>query len=93
MQKPREELAKLVKVTANVTAAWDGKSYDLSKGVNIALGVAEFWRDANSSVIFAIEEVASTPIPNRSIENPLEANDRGEAFAGLKRGRKPKEGE
>lgn len=83
----QEELARTVNVAANVTAMFGGKEYDLSKGVNVPYGMVYHWENSHKDVIFTYEDVKDTPLPPRDRENPLEENDRGEAFAGLKRRR------
>lgn len=90
--KTHEEMAKPVHVTAQLTAKWDGKEYDLRKGANVATGTVEHWQSVFPTVKFNIEEIPQTPIVAREIENPLEEHNRGTAFAGLKKGRKPQGG-
>lgn len=92
MQQPtREELAKIVHVTADVTARWDSVEYDLSKGVDIAYGVVEHWKGMYPNATFAIEEISETPIIPREILSPLGDTSHQEAFAGLKRRKKTSE--
>lgn len=75
-----------VRVTADISATWDGVDHDLSEGIVIQYGVVELWKKINPNVAFTVSEVASEDFtPNKPIINPLEENDRGEAFSGLKR--------
>lgn len=86
----REQLSRNVRVTADITARWDGKEYDLRNGVVVKYGVFASWRESHKGVEFTVSEVEDPTIDSREIKNPLEENDRGESFAGLK-GRRPKE--
>lgn len=86
MERPtREELAKPVHVTANVTALWDGTSYELTKGQTVLNGMVYHWKQAHPDVEFIVGEVKEKTKSAKEIINPLEENDRGESFAGLKR--------
>lgn len=83
----QEELGKIVHVKAFVTAMWDGKEYDLSEGMDVKYGMVVTWSKIYKNVEFDVSEVSETPIDKREIKNPLEENDRGESFSGLRRGR------
>ncbi|MCI3922434.1 hypothetical protein MO973_19565 [Paenibacillus sp. TRM 82003] len=73
-----------------LTARWDGKDYTLcSDPVRVLYGVVEHWRKAHKVELRA-ETIPADEIAVKPIVNPLEENDRGEAFATIKRGRKPK---
>lgn len=85
-----EDLKQLVVVTGIGTAMWDGVSYDLSQTVKVRLGVARHWEGNGHQITIQYSSEAS--IPPRDIVNPLADETQGEAFQGLRRGRKPKEG-
>jgi len=85
------ELSHEVYVTAPITAQWDGKEYDLSKPVKLIYGIVYHWQQSYPDVEFSVSDVPKSEIAARQVMNPLEDNDRGEAFASLKRVRKPKE--
>lgn len=85
-----EELSRIVKVTADLTATWNGVEYDLSKPTELQYGIVHHWKNVYPEVTFSIEAVTPTIKPDQPIVNPLEEADRGEAFAGLRK-RKPKE--
>lgn len=85
MHLSAEELSRPVNVTAQLTATWDGSEHDLSKGVNVAYGVAHHWAKQFPDVTFNVKDIKQPTRAEKEVINPLEANDRGEAFAGLKR--------
>lgn len=88
----QEELARIVHVTAEFTAKWDGKDFDMSKGITVPYGVVLHYQILHPDIEFMTTEVTPKETPVREIVNPLEENDRGEAFAGLKkRGTKKEE--
>lgn len=87
------ELSHEVYVTAPITARWGGVDYDLTTPKKLTYGVVHHWEQTIPDVEFKISAVPAAEIASRDIVNPLEDNDRGEAFAGLKRGRKTKESE
>lgn len=67
------------------TAKWDGIEYELTQEpLEIERGVAEHWMDRYPEAELRIEEILGESIEPRTNMNPLEANDRGEAFAALK---------
>lgn len=74
------------------TGRWDGVDYTIEREpLEIARGVAEHWQRAHKDAQLRIEDVPEEVIEKRAVKNPLEDNDRGTAFAGLKRpGRRPK---
>lgn len=83
------DLAKHVYVYSDnpVTARWDGKEYFLgSEPVEVPKGVAIHWKERIKWIRY--EEIPPEVIEQRIPENPLEENDRGEAFAELKRKKK-----
>lgn len=90
-----DELGRLVYVYSEepAEAAWDGKQYELGgEGVKVKYGVAIHWQ--NTLNCLRIEDIPTTEPAEREIVNPLEANDRGAAFSGLKRpGRRKASGE
>lgn len=90
-----DELGRMVNVYSEEPAemAWDGKRYELgSEGVQVKYGVAIHWQ--NTMKHLRIEDIPTSEPAEREIVNPLEANDRGAAFAGLKRpGRRKASGE
>lgn len=72
------------------TAKWDGVEHILShEPVKVEKGVAEHWMLRYPDAQLRIEEIESETIEPRSIVNPLESNDRGEAFAAIKRPGRP----
>lgn len=88
----KNNLTELVYVTHSdsLQVMWDGVTYDLGKTpVKVQRGVSEAWEKVyNVSLTTSLvpEEETGKFIP----DNPLE-NDKGVAFEGLKRGRKPRE--
>lgn len=83
------DLAKHVHVYSDnpIIARWDGKEYRLgSEPVEVPLGVAIHWQGVHKGIRY--EDIPPEVIEQRIPENPLEENDRGEAFAELKRKKK-----
>lgn len=75
-------------------ARWDGQDYRIEKQpIVVKLGVALHWQGTRKDSNLRIEEVPAEEIAKRIPANPLEENNRGEAFAGLKRTRKRASGE
>jgi hypothetical protein len=91
MKFNQQELEREVHVTAPIVGRWDGKDVDFTKGVTIKYGLLVHFQNLHKDAEFKVEEVRPSVRDPKEIVNPLEANDRGEAFAGLKRTRKPKE--
>jgi len=83
------DLSRIVFVKGEGTARWDGVLHDLTEGVQVRLGVANFWQSIN--IKLTVTDVPEANIPPRDIVNPLQQEMLGEAFAGVKR-RKKKEG-
>jgi len=83
------DLAKMIYLyndSAPITAKWDGKEYELtSNPVEVQLGIAEHWVKRFPNAQLRIEDVPTEVIEKRKPVNPLESNDRGTAFAELKR--------
>lgn len=74
-----------------ITALWDGKEYELGKEpVEVRRGVAEHWISVHGEQL-RIEELPAEIIEQRKPSNPLEDNNRGQAFAGLKNAQPSKE--
>lgn len=70
-------------------ARWDGKEYRLgSEPVEVKRGIAEHWKGVHKGI--HIKELPAEVIEQRVPENPLEQNNRGTAFAELKKGKKNK---
>lgn len=68
---------------------WDGVDYVIDKEpLEIHRGVAEHWQNVHKNAQLRIEEIPPEVVEKRKPENPLEANDRGAAFAALKKPRK-----
>ncbi len=88
----REELEREVVVKAELVSQWDGKEVDLRAGKTILNGLLVHFQDAFPDVTFEVIDVPVKERTAKDIPNPLEENDRGEAFPGLKR-RTKKEGE
>jgi hypothetical protein len=66
------------------TAIWDGKDYELgAEPVEVKRGIAEHWSALHPDI--RIEELPTELIEQRTPENPLEQNNRGGAFPGLKK--------
>lgn len=90
-----DELEKEVYVSAQepITEVWDGREYNLStEPIRVAYGVVYHWQNKGHEL--TVSDVPNEHPAEREIVNPLEANDRGVAFAGLKRpGRKKASGE
>lgn len=86
------DLAKVVYLyndSEPFSAKWDGKEYTLSKDpTEIQLGVAQHWQNRFKGAALRIEEIPTAEIERRRPTNPLEDNDRGEAFAGVRKRRK-----
>jgi hypothetical protein len=76
-----------------LTARWDGKDYTLTtEPTRVQYGVVEHWNKVHK-VQLRVETVPPEEIAVKPIVNPLEDNDRGEAFSAIKRrGRKAGEG-
>lgn len=76
-------------------ARWDGVDYKISKEpLEIQRGVAEHWQNVHKDASLRVEDVPQEVIDKRKPVNPLEDNDRGKAFAELKRpGRRKASGE
>lgn len=92
MDRPDPSFARNVHVTAELTARWDGKEYDLRDGVEVKYGIVEHWQGLYPDTTIHIEEAKEISAPDKPVGNPLEAMDRGAAFSGLKqRGRPRKE--
>lgn len=89
----QEELARIVHVTADKTIRWDGKDIDLSTGRELPYGVLLHYQGTDPDITFTVKEVTPSEIAAREIVNPLEENDRGEAFAGLKKRGRPAQGD
>lgn len=91
-----EHLSEEVYVTSQepFTAHWDGKEYNLSpdKDTRLKRGIVYHWQEVHG-VEFTMKDIPKSELFSKEIINPLEENDRGEAFASLKRPRKSKEGE
>lgn len=87
----REELEVQVIAKADFTGHWDGKELDFSKGITVQRGIVHHYE--KQGIQFELSDVPKQERDARAIVNPLEENDRGEAFAGLKRKPKPKDGE
>lgn len=85
-----EDLLKFVFVQGKGSARWDSKEYDLSQPVKVRLGVARHWESIG--IALTITDAPEANISPKDIVNPLESENQGEAFAGLRRGRRPKEG-
>lgn len=67
-------------------ARWDGKDYVIDKEpIEIEQGIAEHWSNLYPAANLRIEEVPQEVIEKRQPLNPLEDNNRGEAFAALKK--------
>lgn len=88
-----EQTIHLINDSDPFTAMWDGKVYWLtSDPLEVEKGIAEHWQQRHPEASLRIELIAASEIDRRDPINPLEANDRGEAFAGIKRRvSKPKE--
>ena len=68
------------------TAMWDGKTYELtSDPLEVEKGIAEHWQQRHPELQLRIESISAEEIEKRDPVNPLEVNDRGEAFASIKR--------
>ena len=68
-----------------ITAMWDGKEYELGKEpVEVRRGIAEHWIGVYGEQL-RIEDIPAEVIEQRKPVNPLEENNRGQAFAGLKK--------
>lgn len=66
------------------TARWDGKDYELGKKpTELKRGIAEHWIGIYKDAKLRIEDIPAAVIEQRKPANPLEANDRGKAFAAL----------
>lgn len=69
-------------------ARWDGVDYTIDKEpLEITRGVAEHWMNVHKDAQLRIEDVPAEVIEKRRPANPLEENDRGQAFAELKKPR------
>lgn len=90
-----EQKVMVYNESEDITVRWDGREYDLSGDpITIERGIAEHWQARHPEVQLRIEELSAAEIERRTPVNPLEVNDRGEAFAGLKRtGRRRASGE
>lgn len=87
-----EQRINLINDSDPFTAMWDGKVYWLTaEPLEVEKGIAEHWQQRHPEAKLRIEEIAASQIERRDPVNPLEANDRGEAFASIKRTRKQKE--
>lgn len=87
----KEELSKTVYVSSPeaITAMWDGKEYKLSKDpVQLPYGIVYHWK---SSYELDVKDVPPEEIERKKIVNPLEIENQGEAFAGVKRRGRPRE--
>ena len=92
-QYTKEELSNYVYVTSRepFTAMWDGKEYDIDDSpIMVKKGIAIHWESVHDAEL-DMKEVTPEEVEEIGRKNPLEENDRGESFVGLKRGRKPKE--
>lgn len=92
------DLAKLVNVFNDAREAfearWDGVDYRITKEpVQVNLGVFQHWQKIYPDAKIRYEEISAEEIAKRQPKNPLESNERGEAFAGLKRPRRKASGE
>lgn len=84
-----EQRINLINDSEPFTAMWDGKEYILTdEPLEVEKGIAEHWQQRHPEAILRIESIAAEEVERRDPTNPLEANDRGEAFAGIKRTRK-----
>lgn len=78
-------LNDFVYVTSNVPfhAFWDGVEYELGETpVKVKRGTAELWGN-RKDVILTLVDVPEEARESRPIINPLDNNERGEAFSGL----------
>lgn len=90
--RQKEDYAKLVYVTHDTEfkGLWDGKEVIIhSEPIKLKLGIVRHFE--LSGVTFTVSDVPKEDIARKIPENPLQ-EVKGEAFAGLKRGRKPKGG-
>lgn len=87
----QKELAKTVHCVADVTIQWNGKEIDLRKGATLAYGIVEYW-EKRLGIEFEKTEISPTPIPDRTVENPLAELGRGDAFTTLKEKRRQTRG-
>lgn len=89
------DLAKHVHVYSDnpIIARWDGKEYRIGnrEPVEVKLGVAEHWKGIHKGI--RIEEIPAEVIEQRIPQNPIEENNRGEAFQELKNTKKRKKGD
>lgn len=75
--------------TESFTARWDGINYEIGKQpVEVELGVLEHWQKTHKGMEFTVKELTQEEIESRQPVNPLEENDRGQAFSTLKRRRR-----
>jgi hypothetical protein len=72
------------------TAIWNSKEYELgTEPVEVKRGIAEHWLGLHPDI--RIEEISAEVIEQRTPVNPLEQNNRGAAFADLKKGKEEDE--
>lgn len=84
-------LEREVHVTAPIVGRWDGKDVDLTEGLTIKVGLLQHFQNVHKGIEFQVEDVKPSVRDSKEIVNPLEENDRGEAFAALKKPKEPKE--
>lgn len=87
----QEELSRIVHVTADKVIHWDGKEIDLSKGVELPYGIVYHYSTLDPDTEFDVKPVTPLEPPVKEIVDPLEANDRGIAFSGLRSRRQKKD--
>lgn len=90
LENDQNRLAELVKVSAkkDVYPVWDSTEYDLSgkNTVQVKRGVAEVWKESYPDAGITYEKVESKQSrTSRTPQDPLEDNNRGTAFADLKK--------
>jgi hypothetical protein len=90
LENDEKRLSELVKVSAKkeVYPVWDSVEYDLSgkNTVQVKRGVAEVWKESYPDAGISYEKVETKQSrASRTPQDPLEDNNRGTAFADLKK--------